>query len=295
MMSIWSDLKQKAIQANPELADKAAQALTRAKELAVEAGQKAAPVIKDATEKTAAFAKEKTPIVKAHAIKAFDDAKTRRAELQERAKRDKAARDEMIRTMYEITLTPADENFFDEAFTHFDHELHFFAISGQVLDTQKRSNAHLQASHSHSASNGGYIVNGYGSVGGSSHSSMHVQSYNTTEHEFWVKMPDGKEACFSFADSNIPMREGQWVTLAFVRASHSKTGNMCGIYNHSSAQYHVVMPGYVINRQFALYLEQPGFFNKKEVQTTLNRLLSELDCRLALIGEHVAIHNQVSA
>ncbi|MCS5515069.1 hypothetical protein NWF32_05180 [Pseudomonas qingdaonensis] len=46
-MSLWDDLKKKAVDANPELAAKAAQALTKARELAVEAGQKAAPVLKE--------------------------------------------------------------------------------------------------------------------------------------------------------------------------------------------------------------------------------------------------------
>lgn len=50
-MSLWNDLKQKAIDANPELAAKATQALSKAKDLAVEAGHKAAPVLKEATEK----------------------------------------------------------------------------------------------------------------------------------------------------------------------------------------------------------------------------------------------------
>ena len=58
---------------------------------------------------------EKTPVLKAQALKAIDDAKVRRAELQEQAKHDKAARDEMIRTMYDISLSPEDVNFIDEA------------------------------------------------------------------------------------------------------------------------------------------------------------------------------------
>jgi len=40
-MSMWSDLKKKAVQANPELAEKASQALKRVTDLTLEASQKA--------------------------------------------------------------------------------------------------------------------------------------------------------------------------------------------------------------------------------------------------------------
>jgi len=292
-MSLWDDLKQKAVQANPEMAEKAALALSRAKELAVEASHKAAPVLKEATEKTSAFARENTPIVKAQAIKAFEDAKAHRAQLQERAKSDKAARDELIRTMYDITVTPEEENFLDDGFRHLHHELRFFAVTGQVLDTQKRANTHLSASHSHSASNGGYMLGGYGSMGGSAHASMHVSSYTTTEHEFWVRLGDGSEACFGFSDSSIQMRTGQWLTLVFVHPAETTNGLLCAIYNHASKAYQAVMSPAAINNRFGLHTEQPGFFNKKEVMATRTRLMNELDRRLALIGQHVAIHNQV--
>lgn len=294
-MSLWDDLKQKALEANPEMAEKASQVLNRAKEIVTEASQKAAPVLKEATERTSALAKEKTPIVKAQALKAFEDAKARRAQLQKRAKRDKAAREEMIRTMYDITLTPEDENFFDEGFRHFHHELRFFSLTGQVLDTQKRSNVHLSASHSHSASNGGYVYGGYGSIGGSAHSSMHISSHVTTEHEFWIRLGDGSEACFGFADSRIQMRTGQWLTLVFVHPAESSNGLLCAIYNHASRTYQGVMSPTVINGRFGLHTEQPGFFNKREVMATELRLMTELERRLTQIGQHVAIYNEVPA
>ena len=48
-MSLWDDLKKKAVDANPELAAKAAQALTKARDMAVEAGPTAAPCPATAT------------------------------------------------------------------------------------------------------------------------------------------------------------------------------------------------------------------------------------------------------
>jgi hypothetical protein len=289
-MSLWGDLKQKAIDANPEMAAKAAQALHKAKDLVVEAGQKAAPVLKEASEKAAAYAQEKTPIVKAQALKAIEDAKTRRAELQEQAKNDKAARDEMIRTMYDISLCPQDELFINEPFNHYGRQFNFFVITGEVLDTQKRNQLHLHAGHSHH-SGGGYISNGSGYVGGGS-SSSYVSSRNVEEHEFWVKLRDGKEACFQFADKNVRIREGQSISMLFMHQADSTSGEMISLYNHHADNYHVICSPAQINCTFNLYTVEPGFFNKHEVMTTRNRLLLELDLRLEQLRQYVALHEK---
>lgn len=289
-MSLWGDLKQKAIDANPELAAKAAQALIKAKDLAVEAGQKAAPVLKEAGEKAAAYAQEKTPIVKAQALKAIEDAKIRRAELQEQAKNDKAAREEMIRTMYDISLSPLDELFIDEPFNHYGRQFNFFIVTGEVLDTQKRNQLHLQAGHSHS-SGGGYISNGNGYVGGGS-SSSYVSSRNVQEHEFWVGLRDGKEACFQLADQNVRIREGQTISMIFMRPADSATGEMVALYNHNAHKHHIICSPAQINSLFNLYTVEPGFFNKNEVLTTRNCLLLELDRRVNQLGAYTAIHEK---
>ncbi|WP_136473962.1 hypothetical protein [Pseudomonas sp. DG56-2] len=292
-MSLWDDLKKKAVDANPELAAKAAQALTKAKELAVEAGQKAAPVLKEASEKAAAYASEKTPILKAQALKAIDDAKVHRAELKERAKHDKAARDEMIRTMYDVSLSAEDPNFIDEPFNHFDRQLHFFVLSGHVLDSQKRNQTHMSASHSHS-SGGGYMINGYGSVGGSS-SSMHVSSHNIQEHEFWVRLQDDREACFQFSNSDVRIREGQYISMLFARPADSQTGTMVALYNHNAERNFSIFSPAEINQKFNLYTVEPGLFNRTEVTNTRNRLLQALDLRLGQLARYSAVHGNVPA
>lgn len=285
-MSLWGDLKQKAIDANPELAAKAAQAMNKAKDLAVEAGQKAAPVLKEASQKAAAYAQEKTPIVKAQALKAIEDAKVRRAELQVRARNDKAAREEMIRTMYDISLTPDDDLFIDEPFNHYERQFNFFVVTGEVLDSQKRNQMHLQASHSHS-SGGGYISHGSGYVGGGS-SSSYVSSQNVSEHEFWVQLPNGKEACFQLNDNNVRIREGQTISMVFMHPADTADGKMVALYNHSAEQNCIIRSPAQINSLFNIYTVEPGFFNKNEVLTTRSRLLQELERRLAQLATYAA-------
>lgn len=289
-MSLWDDLKKKAIDANPELAAKTAQALSKARDMAVEAGQKAAPLLKEAGDKASAYAQEKTPLLKAQALKAIDDAKSRRAELQERARHDKAAREEMIRTMYDTSLRADDPNFIEEPFNHFDQQWRFFVLSGEVLDSQKRNQTHLHASHHHS-SGGGYLHQGSGYVGGSS-SSMHVSSQNVQEHEFWVKLRDGSESCFQLANGSVRIREGQQVTLLFMRAANNQTGELVALYNHNSRHNHLIRNPASINQWFNIYTVEPGFFNGKEVTATRNRLLLELERRLAQLSDWSAVHEQ---
>ena len=288
-MSLWDDLKKKAVDANPELAAKAAQALEKAREIAVDAGQKAAPILKEAGGKAAAYAQEKTPVLKAQALKAIDDAKDRRAALREQAQRDKAARTEMIRTMYDITLSPGDANFIEEPFHHFDRQFAFFVVNGQVLDSQKRNQTHLDASHHHS-SGGGYLYNGHGSISGGS-SSFQISSSNLQEHEFWVRDDaDGKESCFQICNGRLRIREGQQVSMVFMRPADSQTGKMVALYNHNAQENFIISDPARINEMFGIYLDEPGFFNQKEVLTTRNRLLQALDVRLGQLGAWMALH-----
>lgn len=290
-MSLWDDLKKKAIDANPELAAKAAQALDKARELAVEAGQKAAPMLKDASEKASAYAQEKTPLLKAQALKAIDDAKARRAQLREQASRDKAARAEMIRTMYEITLHPADINFIEEPFNHFERQFGFFMVSGEVLDTQKRNHNQLHASHYHDGG-GGYVSGGSGYISGGS-SSMHISSSSVQEHEFWIRDDaDGQESCFKVHDSSLNLREGQRVSMVFMRPVQTQVGQMVALFNHNAGRNYVINGPQQLNQMFGIYLETPGFFNQQEVTETRDRLLRELDLRIGQLAHYMSVHGK---
>lgn len=289
-MTFLKNLKERALQANPELAQKTTHALRRAKDMAIEAGQKSAPIIKDVTTKAAAFAQENAPVVKSQAKRALDDAIAHRAALKERARQDKAAHEEYVRTMYEVTLSPQDHNFLEEPFTFLYREFYFFAISGKVLDTEKRNQSHLTGSHSMHHSSNGMVFNGYGSYGSSASSHLSINSHNTTEHEFWLQMADGKEMAFRLPNSKIPMRTGQHLTLFFCREGSSNTGHICGLFNHASDQYHDIMTADTLNVHYGIYVKEPGWFDKQEVITTKNRLLSELAKRLAMLAPHAVAH-----
>ena len=287
-MDFLKNLKDKV---DPALAEKTTQALKRAKAMAVEAGQKSSPLIKEMSSKAVAFAQQNAPVVRDQAKRALEDAIAHREVLKVRAAQDKAAHDEYVRTMYELALSPQDHNFLDEPFSFFERQFYFFAVSGEVLDTQKRTQTHLQASHSAHYSSGGFVLNGYGSYGSRGGAHMSINSHNTTEHEFWMLLDDGKEAPFSFGNSHIPMRAGQRLTLFFMRESSNNQGYMCSLYNHASGHYHEIMSSTRANADFRIYTKEPGWFDKQEVLGTLNRLLNELNGRLALLEQHAAAHH----
>ncbi|HEN8800112.1 TPA: hypothetical protein U8251_002709 [Pseudomonas putida] len=287
-MSLWDDLKKKAYDANPELAAKAAQALEKARDLAVEAGQKAAPIIKEASDKAAGYAQEKTPVLKAQALKAIDDARQRRAKLQEQARQDKAARAEMIRTMYDVTLTPEDVNFIEEPFNHFERQLMFFVRNGEVLESEKRNQTHMDAYHSHQAGSG-TLWKGTGTIAGSS-STLQVSARNVQEHEFWVRLENGTEACFQLNNNDVRIRPGQHVSMAFLRNANQDMGQMVALYNHNAGQNYVTLSPKGINQQFQLYLKEPGIFNANEVNGTRDRLLQALGKRMDQLARYMALH-----
>lgn len=91
------------------------------------------------------------------------------------------------------------------------------------------------------------------------------------------------------------MRNTQWLTLVFVGVRGTNQSLMCSVYNHASEEHMRVMEPVEIDRHFCLHTEVPGFFNKKEVEATYQRLLRELTLRLNQIGEHVALQNQAPA
>jgi hypothetical protein len=289
-MTYFKTLKDKVAQATPGLAEKTSLVMKRTKELAIQAGQKSAPIIKDATAKATTYAQENAPVVKARAKKALDDAIAHRAHLKEQAKLSKAAHDAYVDSMYLHTLTPQDQNYLDEPFTFFDRKFYFFSISGTVLDTEKRNQTHLSADHSSHHSSDGFIFNGYGGHSSNSSSHLSISSHNTTEHEFWLKLDDGKEMAFGLSNSNIPMRNGQRLTLFFCHESTSNTGDMCGLYNHASDQYSDIMTAGVINQRYGIYVKQAGWFDKQEVTQTRTRMLHELNKRLAVLPNFAATH-----
>lgn len=282
-MGFIDSMKARVDKAAPGLTEKATAALVAAKTMAADAAEKAAPIIKDATNKATAYAQEKTPILKAQAMQALDDAKKNRAALKLKAAHDAEARAEYERVMFDTALTATHPDFICEPFNHFNTTLDFMAVTGEVLESVKRSDVTVAAGSSAGGSSYGSSSNLMSACLGNSSAYATASSYlhaNTkTIHEFWIKNGDIEEAIV-LGDSQIPMRQGQRVTLVYVARTTDKSSALCLIYNHSSKKGHQVLSPDEINNYLRIYTEQPGMFNGKKVNATKNRLLLQLGIRL---------------
>jgi hypothetical protein len=272
-MGFYDDVKKKMAEAAPGLSEKAIAGFSSAKTMVTEAALKTAPIIKDVSGKAATYAQEKSPIIKAQALQAFDDAKKYRLDMKLNAETDAAAKAEYLRIMYDTALPPENLEFISEPFFHFENQLYFFDITGEVLDTDKRSDLNVVASSSGGGSSYGGI---YGSHADAS-SFLHART--KTRHEFWVKNGDVEQAV-ELGDSDIPLRKGQMVSLMYVARQGNDNGLLCLIYNHNTQSGYQVLSPEQINQHLRIYTEVPGMFNGKAVRARRARLLSELARRM---------------
>jgi hypothetical protein len=88
-------------------------------------------------------------------------------------------------------------------FAHGDVTVHFSHVSGTVLSSRKHSETHVTSTGGggRAGRNGGYVE------------APKVRSTVVTRHEFWIRKTDGTEQVFQFTDRNIPLREGQQVSM----------------------------------------------------------------------------------
>jgi len=104
-----------------------------------------------------------------------------------------------------------------------NQEFEFFSYTGEVLSQDKFSETH---------------VSGGGGGGAHGHSrDVHVSSRVVTKHEFWLKTDDGKEVSVQLTGHDIPLREGQRVTVVYMQNVQFDTGYAALLINHTSDEY----------------------------------------------------------
>lgn len=111
---------------------------------------------------------------------------------------------------------------------------------GTVIRSTKRSETHVSSS-----GGGGYLDKGTGYVAPATISSTVV-----TRHEFWVRTDEGVDVPVQLTDVDIPLAEGQRISLVYGalgigttrwmrrprRAANASTPRMVQLINHSSQQ-----------------------------------------------------------
>lgn len=97
----------------------------------------------------------------------------------------------------------------------------FWTITGEVISSAKRSDTYVSGSTS------GYNGQVYGDV----------NSNVVVAHEFWLRKPDGTEEEVQLHGHDIPLREGQKVTMLLARPDGRKRGFYVALINHTAGKY----------------------------------------------------------
>jgi hypothetical protein len=113
-----------------------------------------------------------------------------------------------------------------EPFQHEGKTVPFFEHTGTVFSSRKRSEINLRSS-----GGGGYLQGGSGYVSGPT-----VTSTVSTKHEFWVRTDQGEEIPVQLTNSDIPLAEGQRVSLFYAESSRATKMHLVKMVNHSAAQ-----------------------------------------------------------
>ncbi|MBI3285315.1 MAG: hypothetical protein HYZ65_10780 [Burkholderiales bacterium] len=114
-----------------------------------------------------------------------------------------------------------------ENFSHRNKVVQFWHVTGEVIGSNKYSETHVSSS-----GGGGYVGKHGGHV-----SAPQIHSTVVTNHEFWIKTPDGKEKDIKLAGVNIPLRVGQKITLISVGRKAAGSGWYAILVNHSAGKH----------------------------------------------------------
>lgn len=110
-----------------------------------------------------------------------------------------------------------------ESFKIREQEFELFSYTGEVLSQDKFSETH---------------ISGGGGGGTHGHSTnVRISSRVITKHDFWLKTDDGKEEPIQLVGHEVPLREGQRVTVVYVKSATKENGIPAMIINHSAKDF----------------------------------------------------------
>ncbi len=133
-----------------------------------------------------------------------------------------------------------------ESFRYKDKEIVFWNITGEVISQSKRSETHI-----YSSGGDGYIHGSGGYVHGHINAPT-IHSNVITKHEFWIKKEDGKEESIQLSGCDIPIREGQKVTLIIAGNRGANDGRYVSLINHTTGKYWFIENSKSLNRNLKI-------------------------------------------
>lgn len=111
------------------------------------------------------------------------------------------------------------------------NRIKFKALTGTVLNSEKRSHTDTYTSTS---GGGGYIYQGTGYVNAPRTTTRTVTTHT---HEFWLAKEDGTEQCIKLTNTDIPLREGQKITMISAFREGDNKSSWIHLVNHSANRY----------------------------------------------------------
>ena len=129
-----------------------------------------------------------------------------------------------------------------EDFQYKNKEVKFWRVTGEVLGQNKYSKTHVSSS-----GGGGYVGKGGGHV-----SAPKVHSTTVTHHEFWIKEEDGSEKSVKLSGHDIPLREGQKITLISAGIKGKDSGFYSVLVNHNAKKHWFINSAGDLNKKLKL-------------------------------------------
>ncbi len=116
--------------------------------------------------------------------------------------------------------------------TQYDKTIEYSTVTGTVTSSKKFSETNV------SVSGGGASVSGFGRFTSVTTNPVYVSDDSYINHEIWLTTDDGKEKSVKICGSDIPLREGQKITLIYLVNKGVSNSVLCVLINHNNRQYY---------------------------------------------------------
>ncbi|WKE65318.1 hypothetical protein PVT67_16885 [Gallaecimonas kandeliae] len=131
-----------------------------------------------------------------------------------------------------------------DGFNHNDKEIVFWSETGEVLSQNKYSETHVSSSGGggHVGRNGGHVR------------APKIKSTTVINHEIWIKKDDGKEKNVKLVGQDIPLREGQRVTLISAGVKGENSSYHSVLVNHNANKHWFINDADSLNQKLKIDL-----------------------------------------
>ncbi|WP_397452386.1 hypothetical protein [Pseudomonas sp. NA-150] len=106
-----------------------------------------------------------------------------------------------------------------------------------------------------------------------------------SDQGYRIRRADGVEKPVRLLDSNLPICEGQVVSLMCCSADDNPNSALVALINHTASSTIKVLGAGQINKRFSLIGQDPQQGNARDTREKAARLLNELEIRLSQLGE----------